>query len=306
MMKFALAPAAALFYRSHRMLWQRGVTALAASCALCLPACGSTGVDAAPSGEGDTAGAGAASVAGQPSGGSPSAGSGGASNGGGSGSTGGASSAGTGSTVGTGGSASIAACESFMDESKAWSLVVQIKNERKQPIYLGQDTATCDGQRLFQVEDGARQVLSSLDGCHVSCQALMQTGPVSCPSTCASPSTITLNPGQTIKVPWDGRYGILQSLPQQCLGSSAQGVTSCVQAQRIEANVFTFSARAGTSHSCLATEGCNCTADQYGSCTTPSSLISGTIITTELLTKLEPGMGTASGESPYIALVFKD
>jgi hypothetical protein len=207
-----------------------------------------------------------------------------------------------GAAAGSGGAAPglLAACSTFMDDSNAWSLEVQIKNERKEAIYLGQDTATCDAQRLFQVEDGARQVLPSLDGCHVSCQALMQTGPVSCPSTCNTPSTITLNPGQTIKVPWDGRYGIAQSLPQQCLGSTAQGITSCMQAQRIEASVFTFSARAGTTHSCLASGGCSCAADQYGSCTTASSLITGTIITTEMLIKLEPGM------APYIALVFKD
>ncbi|HYQ16375.1 MAG TPA: hypothetical protein VEQ58_11480 [Polyangiaceae bacterium] len=199
-----------------------------------------------------------------------------------------------------GGAASQAACTNFMDVTTSWALTVQITNQRKDTVYLGQDSATCDAQRLFQVEDGSRAVLPSLDGCHSSCQALMATGPVACPTTCQSPSTITLNPGQTIKIPWDGRYGIPQSLPQQCVNGATQPTTSCMQAQRIEASVFTFSARAGTSHSCLASGGCSCAANDYGACTTASSLITGTIITTEYLLKLEPG------EAPYIGLVFKD
>lgn len=243
---------------------------------------------------------GGGSAAAQPVAGSPAAGSTGVG-----GAAGGTASGGVGPAGGAGGMAALAACSSFMDDANAWSLVVQIKNERKEAIYLGQDSTTCEAQRLFQVEDGARKILTSLDGCHSSCQALMQTGPATCPNTCATPSTITLNPGQTIKIPWDGRYGILQSLPQQCVGVSAQGATSCMQAQRIVPSVFTFSARAGTGHSCLAANGCPCAADQYGSCTTASSLITGTIITTEYLVKLEPGMMTG-GEPPYIALVFKD
>lgn len=276
------------------MLLQRGLLALAASSLLCLPGCGGPDVDAAASEQADMNGSAGSGVAGQPGAGTGGAVAGGA----------GAGSAAS-PTAGSGGMPSLSACTTFMDDSKAWSLVIQIKNERKEPVYLGQESTTCEAQRLFQVEDGARKVLANLDNCHNSCQALMQTGPVTCPNTCESPSTVTLNPGQTIKVPWDGRYGLVQSLPQQCVVGSSQASTSCMQAQRIEASVFTFSARAGTSHSCLAASGCNCSADQYGACTTPSSLITGTIITTEYLVKLEPGMTTA-GEPPYIALVFKD
>jgi len=199
------------------------------------------------------------------------------------------------------------ACETYVD-SGTWSLLVQIKNERTEPVYLGQDTASCDVQRVFQVEDGARAVLPSLDGCHSSCQTLMQTGPVACPLACAAPSTITLQPGETLKVPWDGRFGVPQNLPQQCLPSAQQGAsTSCIQAKRIEPSVFTFSARAGTKHQCLAAGGaCTCTPNQNGGCTTPSSLISGTIITTRYLVKLEPGEISPGGESQYIGLVFQN
>jgi hypothetical protein len=281
------------------MLLQRGLLALAVSGVLCLPACGSPDVDAAATEPVNTSGSASSGTGGQPGAAGTSTAAGGAS----AGASGAA--AGAAPVAGSGGGLSLAACSSLMDDSNAWSLVIQIKNERKETLYLGQDTTTCEAQRLFQVEDGARKVLANLESCHNSCEALMQTGPVTCPNTCPTPSTLTLNPGQTIKVPWDGRYGLVQSLPQQCAVASSQGMTSCMQAQRIEPSVFTFSARAGTSHSCLAAGGCNCTADQYGSCTTPSSLITGTIITTEYLIKLEPGMMTA-GEPPYIALVFKD
>jgi hypothetical protein len=282
------------------MLLQRGLLALAASCVLCLPACGGPDIDAAASEEVNMSGAGGSGAVSQPTAGSGSAtsGSGGAAG------AGGAGSAGT--SAGSGGAPSLVACSSFMDESNGWSLMVQITNQRKEVLYLGQDTTTCEAHSVFQVEDGARKVLTSLEGCHNSCQALMQSAPVSCPTTCATPSTITLNPGQTIKIPWDGRYGLLQSLPQQCLGGASPGTTSCMQAQRIQANVFTFSARAGTSHSCLAAAGCSCAADQYGTCTTPSSLITGTIITTEYLVKLEPGQTSTGGDPPFIGLVFKE
>jgi hypothetical protein len=293
MAKFALAPALALFYTIGVMLLRRGRLALAVSCVLCLPACGGTDIDAPGGAEANTSGAGGLAAAGQGTGGttatSGAGGAGGASVGG---------SGGQSAAAGAGGAQQpLASCSSYMDAS-TWSLTIQIKNERTQPLYLGQDSATCDAQRLFQVEDGARTLLEGLEGCHSSCQALMQTGPVACPTTCASPSTITLDPGQTIKIPWDGRYGVAQSLPQQCLSNLSQSATSCVQAQRIEASVFTFKARAGTSRSCLAAGGCACATNEYGGCTMPSSLIAGTIITTEYLTKLEPG------ESPYISLVF--
>jgi hypothetical protein len=273
------------------MLLRRGRLALAVSCVLGLPGCGGTDIDAADGAEANMSGAGGVAAAGQGTGGTSSA------SGAGGGSGSGGQSAGAG--AGTGGAPPAAACSSFMDAS-GWSLVVQIKNERKQTLYLGQDSASCEAQRVFQVEDGARAVLQSLEGCHSSCQALMQGGPVACPTTCAAPSTITLEPGQTIKIPWDGRYGVPQSLPQQCLSNLSQSASSCVQAQRVEASVITFIARAGTSRSCLAAAGCTCATNEYGGCSTASSLISGTIITTEYLTKLEPG------DSPYIGLVFKE
>jgi hypothetical protein len=197
-------------------------------------------------------------------------------------------------------------CSNYADDA-TWSLVVHIKNEMTQTLYLGQDVMSCDIERLFQVTDGARTLLPALSGCRSSCDALMKTGPVACPTVCATPATVTLEPGQTVDVPWDGRYGVDFALPQQCAVGAPAGNLACVQAQRIEANIFTFSARAGTKRQCLDVTGsCTCTPSATGGCTSPSSLIAGTIITTELLLKLEPGEPETSGEPPFIGLVFRD
>ncbi len=259
--------------------------ALSASCTLCLAACG----DPAPAVPAMMASAGAAA-------------------GGSSGQTGGGSTPGGNAAVGgTGVSGAPAmACSTYMDES-GWSLVVQISNRRQMPVYLGQDKANCEPAPWFQVEDGSRTLLPSLEGCHSSCQQLMQGGPTSCPQACAQPSTLALQPGETVKIPWDGRFAVPNSLPPQCLSPAAQGLATCVQAARIEAALFTFSARAGTSRECLAgSGGCSCSPNANGGCLAPASLIAGTIITTEYLVKLEPGETSPSGEPPFIGLVFQD
>lgn len=197
-------------------------------------------------------------------------------------------------------------CTSYADAT-GYTLPVHIKNSSKATLYLGPQESTCEVARLFAVEDGARHVLPSLDGCHTSCQQLMQTGPAACPLACPVPSTVTLAPGQSVDVPWDGRFAVPQTLPQQCMPSTATAPGSCVQAQRIEAAAFTFKALAGTKRTCLDPSGtCACTPSANGTCTSASSVISGTIITTELFLKLEPGETSPGGEPQYIGLEFKD
>jgi hypothetical protein len=191
-----------------------------------------------------------------------------------------------------------------MDES-SWSLLVQIKNERSQVVYVGQKDAECETTRPFDVLDGARELLPALEPCQSSCQQLMQGGPATCPQACVAPSTIALQPGETLKVPWDGRYGVPHTLPSACASAAAQGVTACVQAAHVEANVFTFVAHAGTARQCLAGGTCTCTPNANGGCSAASSAMSGTIISTEYLMKLEPGETSPSGEPPYIGLTFR-
>jgi len=261
--------------------------------ALTLPCCvdGSTSdvPVLAASGAGAAGSAGASGSAGQASGGELNVG-------------GGAGSAGLG-VAGT--SSEPVDCSSYVDHG-TWTLLVTIKNEMTQTLYLGQPDTSCEPQRLFKVEDGARTELPSLDSCHTSCQAMMTTGPTTCPTVCATPATVTLEPGQQIQIPWDGRFGVDQALPAQCLQPGVVAPASCVQAQRIEAEFFTFSAQAGTQRECLQPGGtCSCTMNANGGCTSPGSTIGGTIYTSERLLKLEPGEPSPSGEPPYIGILFQ-
>jgi hypothetical protein len=259
-------------------------------CALSLQACGDEPVSY-PLGAVDSAGGAA-----------------GASLAGGAGTAAGGSGAGSAGQAGAGGSVAppAMACSSYSDDA-TWSLRVTIKNEMTQALYLGQQEMGCPLERLFQVEDGARQVLPALDACHSSCETMMKTGATSCPAACATPATITLEPGQTLQVPWDGRFGVDFTLPQQCLVGAPPSSLACVRAKRIEASLFTFSARAGTRRTCLEPSGnCTCMPNPTGGCSAPGSLIAGTIITTELILKLEPGETATNGDPPYIGLVFRD
>lgn len=197
-------------------------------------------------------------------------------------------------------------CANYADDA-GYTLPVHIKNSSSITLYVGPQDSTCQAARLFQVEDGARQLLPSLEGCHTSCQDLMQTGPVSCPLACAAPSTVALAPGQTIDVPWDGRFAVPQTLPTQCMRTASTAPATCVQAEQVEAAPFTFIARAGTARTCLDPSGtCACTPNSNGTCTSASTIITGTIIKTEYFVKLEPGETSPSGEPQYIALEFKN
>lgn len=195
-------------------------------------------------------------------------------------------------------------CSSYADKS-GYQLVVRIQNQMSRTLYLGQDEMSCNVQRLFQVEDGARHVLPSLENCRTSCDQMMTSGPATCPLVCQTPATIKLDPNQTLQIPWDGRFGVMQTLPQACLPATQTAPASCVQADRVGPAIFTFSAKAGSSVQCLSGS-CTCTPNQAGGCSNASSLISGTIYTTEYVVKLEPGETSPAGEGAYIGLVFKD
>jgi hypothetical protein len=243
---------------------------------------------------GDSGTLGAAGSAGTTAGGSGGQASGGGSGGGSSG------------AAGSGGNAAPPmACSSYADKT-GYQLLVRIENKMSRTLYLGQDEASCNVERLFQVADGARVVLPSLDNCHTSCDQMMSSGPVTCPLNCPSPSTVKLDPNQTLQIPWDGRFGVMQTLPATCLAAPATEPATCVQAQRIEPAIFTFSARAGSSLQCLNAGACSCTPNPAGGCTTPGSLIAGTVYTTQYVVKLEPAETSPSGEPPFIGLIFQD
>ena len=217
---------------------------------------------------------------------------------------GGTSSSGAGQVSGGTGSGGAVSCSSFADVA-AWKLTVHIKNQRTTPVYLGQMTG-CGGGRLFDVIDGGRTPLPAVDSCHSSCTTVMTSGPVVCPTVCASPSTVTLAPGQTLDIPWDGLFSVPSTVPAECMHTAAPSATACVRAQQIKNGIYTFSAQAGAKLECLTTSACTCTPNPSGGCTTAGSTMAGTIITTDFIIALDPagnGVGTAS---EYIGLVFKD
>jgi hypothetical protein len=237
--------------------------------------------------------------------------------GGAAGSAGAAASSGSGGAAGTGvagsggqalatsGSGGAPVCTSYPDQS-GYNLVVHIENKTTHTLYLGQEDKTCPIEPLFEVQDGSRAKLPSLAACRTSCDTMMNSGPVACPLNCASPATTKLDPNQSLDIPWDGRFGVTQTLPQGCVANAAGPVT-CVQAARIEPAIFTFSARAATGVQCLDPSGtCACMPSTTGGCVTASSVISGTVYTTEYLVKLEPGEMGTNGAPPYIGLVFKN
>ena len=212
---------------------------------------------------------------------------------------------GAGAAVGGSSSAPPVACSSFVDDS-AWKLTVHIKNQKSTAVYLGAQTMGCDTGRLFDVEDGSRTLLAGLEACRSSCSAVMTTGPVVCPTVCAAPSTVMLAPGQTIDIPWDGLFGVPSTVPSECMHTAEPSPTACVRAEQIKNGLFTFSAKAGATHDCLSPTACTCTPNPSGGCTTPSSIISGTITTTDFIIALDPGESPIGGDAQYIGLVFKD
>jgi len=220
--------------------------------------------------------------------------------------TAGASPGGSGQTIG-GSSSNVppAACSSFVDDA-AWKLTVHIKNQKSTAVYLGPQTMGCDAARLFDVADGSRSLLPGLEACRSSCSAVMTSGPVVCPAVCASPSTVMLAPGQTIDIPWDGLFGVPSTVPAECMHTATPSPTACVRAQQIKNGLFTFSAKAGATRECLSPAACTCTPNPSGGCTTPGSLISGTITTTDFIIALDPGESSVGADPQYIGLVFKD
>jgi hypothetical protein len=272
-----------------QMLLLRARFALAVS-ALCFLGCGGEPIEA-PFG---VAGGGASAAGAGGSGGSPA--------------TGGASGAmpgGSGGAAVVAGAGGVAACNSFADDT-GYTLLVHIKNEMSHTIYLGAEDMSCSSPPLYTVEDGTRTELPPLSGCVASCQAVMTGSAASCPAVCPAPATVALEPGQTIDLPWDGRFGVPQTLPSQCMKDALPGV-SCTQAQKVEPGVYTFLARAGDERQCLLAGGnCSCASNANGGCTAASSLISGTIYTSEYFVALEPGQLSPAGEPQYIGIIFRD
>lgn len=215
------------------------------------------------------------------------------------------------------------ACAVFDDEAGIW-VQVSILNESSTTIYLGQSSVTCGMAPLFSVADRGGAALPDLGDCRASCVQLRTEGAGGCPAFCALPSSVELQPGESLQTSWDGLYRVQGSLPGRCTSFDSSGAQlSCDQAKRIPAGTFTFSALAGTALDCSQTSGgtCSpCTEVGNDGCSTPASLITGKILTARASITLDESYGlgpepSAGAEAapgsgaiaaPQVLLVFSD
>lgn len=266
-----------------------------------LAACGGKSFDADPdptSGGGNQAGGG--------QGGSGHAGTGrGGSGWAGSGYAGSISKGGT-SYGGTGQGGRAGECAGFDDEPGS-PVQVAILNKTTAPIYLGQDTVTCGVAPLFDVVDASGIPLPPVQGCTTTCQQLRDSGLVGCPAICPYPSTVALQPGETLYTSWAGMFLLERELSMQC--ASPDYGTTCWQPKQAQPGTFTFSAVAGRSIDCLgstagACEVCTLGNNGAGGCTTPGSLIAGQMLnaTTTLLLDYRYGVWGSPQPGPVPAL----
>jgi hypothetical protein len=278
-----------------------------------LAACGGKSIDVNPDGGGGSA-AGGSGHGGTAQGGTSHGGT----------AQGGSAEGGSAASAGTGQGGSAGACAVFDDEP-GWYVNVELINQTSQPIYVGQDTVTCNVAPLFLVADASGATLSEPNSCNASCQLLRTQGPIGCPAICAFPSSVLIKPGETVSVAWDGRYGVQRTLPAACVNQD-YGQTSCEQARAIQPGTFTFWAVAGSSIDCSQTTTvCSaCTPSPNGGCSTPGSLIGGKLLkaTTSVLLDgsygvwgspqpaplplPDPGSGTAAPAPQPVQLIFSE
>ncbi len=183
---------------------------------------------------------------------------------------------GTGGSIGKGGSGqggAAGACGSFDDEPPSFiSVDVAIHNQTSAPIYLGQDMVNCSVEDLFQVQDASGTVLSNGGSCRQACQNVRNGESIGCPTICAYPATIALQPGEVYYTQWSGQYTVPRELPPEC----APSVQQCTQLKTAGAGVYTFSAVAGSGVDCSATTGmCGVCTPDSGGCRLQGSLITG-------------------------------
>ncbi len=235
------------------------------------------------------------------SGGSSQAGSGqGGSGHGGNGSAGSghAGSGSKGGGTGQGGGAGV--CGGFDDEPDS-PVNVMIINKTSAPIYLGQDMVTCGVSPLFSVAEAGGGALPAPSSCTTTCQQLRDVGPIGCPSICAFPSSVALQPGETLHTSWSGVFTVERQLPTQC--ASPDYGSTCQQIKQIQPGNFTFSAMAGRSIDCKATTGGACGAcspggNNAGGCTIPGSLIAGPMLTATTSVSLDYRYGVWGSPQP--------
>jgi hypothetical protein len=202
-------------------------------------------------------------------------------------------------------------CSGF-DDDPAWSVAVSLRNETNRAIYLGQTMVTCGVEQLFHVSDAAGAPLPEFSSCRQSCENVMQSGGKGCPSICAYPSAITLEPGEATNTLWSGLYRVDLEIPGECTPLQKIATVTCDRAEQIEPGAFTFVSQAGTSVDCSQTLGTcgDCVPNGNGGCTTGAALIAGTLLGAETTVMLDAsyGVGDPSGGGPTlpVEIVFRE
>ena len=276
---------------------------------LALPACGGKSFD---TGGGDPHGGadegGTTSGAGTSAGGRAQGGTsvGGSANGG--TSAGGTTSGGT-TSGGSGGSAQ---CDAFGNESGT-TVQVEITNETKMPIHLGQLTPSCAGAAsMFSVADAAGKSLGAPGFCATTCDDVIHGTIRACPAiACAISSPITLQPGESLMTQWTGEFLVDKMLPPAC--RPADGQSDCQRIEGVKPGAFTFSAQAGTKIDCTQFGGGACSAcmpNKEGGCTTFGGVIVAPLLTAETKVMLDGsygvGGGGGGGQVNSVQIVFKN
>lgn len=214
------------------------------------------------------------------------------------------STGGTSAVAGTSSGGAVNECTRYDDESPI-PVDVTLINKTGQTLYLGQQMSTCGITPLFSVATAAGQPLPSVGDCRVSC-AGARVGVGGCPAICAFPNTIELQPGESHYTMWDSLYRVDASLPARCLTyEGAQGDAMCMQAKRIEAGDYTFSAVAGLKVDCSMTSSTTqcgaCTPDPNGGCSIAGGLIAAQKLNATTAVTLDASYGfsaPAAGPSP--------
>lgn len=201
---------------------------------------------------------------------------------------------------GTGQGGGAGECGGFDDEPGS-PVNVMIINKTSAPIYLGQDMVTCGVSPLFSVADAGGGALPAPSSCTTTCQQLRDVGPIGCPAICAFPSSVALQPGETLYTSWSGVFTVERELPTQC--ANPDYGTTCQQTKQVQPGKFTFSAMAGRSVDCKATTGgacgtCSPGGNNAGGCTIPGSLIAGQMLTATTSVLLDYRYGVWGSPQP--------
>lgn len=203
-------------------------------------------------------------------------------------------------------------CTGFADDAPS-AVVVRILNTTGRGIHVGALQGNCGIVPLFQVADATGEPISEPGFCRFSCQERLERGGGGCPAICLTPKSVYLAAGESTFIIWEARSEQQSKLPESCVPAPDRFDLQCQVARALEAGTYTFTAQAGTTLDCSDSGGdCSaCTQDPSGGCTTPGSVIAGTLIRASTTVELDASYGVGSvgglgGPTREVVLAFKE